>query len=282
MYARCMPYPSPVVAGSQILLTLAVKDAGPARAAIYMGASPLLSILLALILLNEPFQPPVVGGAVLIALGGVTLAAEGARPAHFRARGVALAIVCAGLFAGRDNLLRWAALDNRPPPLLAATATLSGALAFLLICGLLRSREHLRRLPHALPAFAPAGIALAMGYDALLSAYDRGTVSVVAPLNATGSFWAVVLTVLLFGRSEMIGRRTIAAALLIVAGGALIGGEQRSRATERPGAMTAGLIIGHAVAARRPHRPRSAVGFCSCSAGSIWSWFYEGSSTRRR
>jgi uncharacterized membrane protein len=72
------------------------------------------------------------------------------------------------------------------------------------------------------PAFAPAGITLAIGYDALLAALDRGRVSVVSPLNATGSLWAVLLAALVIGRSELIGRRTILAALLIVAGGAFI------------------------------------------------------------
>jgi uncharacterized membrane protein len=74
-----------------------------------------------------------------------------------------------------------------------------------------------------LPAFAPAGLALALGYDALLAAFDRGRVSVVSPLNATGSLWAVLLSALVVGRSEAIGRRTVLAALLVVVGGALIG-----------------------------------------------------------
>jgi len=71
-------------------------------------------------------------------------------------------------------------------------------------------------------AFAPAGLLLALGYDALLAAFDRGRVSIVAPLNATGSLWTILLAALLIGRREMIGRRAIAAGLLIVAGGALI------------------------------------------------------------
>lgn len=74
-----------------------------------------------------------------------------------------------------------------------------------------------------MPAFAPAGLALALGYDALLAAFDRGRVSVVSPLNATGSLWAVLLSALVVGRSEAIGRRTVLAALLVVVGGALIG-----------------------------------------------------------
>jgi drug/metabolite transporter (DMT)-like permease len=73
------------------------------------------------------------------------------------------------------------------------------------------------------PAFAAAGLALAVGYGALLAALDRGRVSVVAPLNATQSLWAPLFAWLAIGRGEMIGRRTVLAALLVVSGGALIG-----------------------------------------------------------
>jgi drug/metabolite transporter (DMT)-like permease len=46
---------------------------------------------------------------------------------------------------------------------------------------------------------------------------------VVAPLNATQSLWGVVFAALLLRRTEAIGRRLVLAALLVVAGGALIG-----------------------------------------------------------
>jgi uncharacterized membrane protein len=85
-------------------------------------------------------------------------------------------------------------------------------------------RDHLRtRLRQAAPAFAPAGIAIALGYDALLAALDRGRVSIVSPLTATGSLWAVLFAALVIGRREYIGRRVTIAALLVVAGGAIIG-----------------------------------------------------------
>jgi uncharacterized membrane protein len=74
------------------------------------------------------------------------------------------------------------------------------------------------------PAFAPAGVALGVAYGCLLEAFDHGPVSVVAPLNATQSLWAVLLAaVFLTRREEPIGRRLVAAGILIVAGGALIG-----------------------------------------------------------
>lgn len=209
---------------SQIVLTLAVGHAGPSRAAILMGTAPLMSILVALTLLDEPFSLMLVMGTVLIVFGGVALAGEPTRPEHFRVRGAALALVCAALFAARDNLARWVAHDAQPPPLVAAAASLLAAsalsLAYLALVRHHRLRTH---LPSALSAFAPAGIALALGYATLLAALNRGRVSVVSPLNATGSLWAVVLSALVIGRSEALSRRTMLAAVLIVAGGGLIG-----------------------------------------------------------
>jgi drug/metabolite transporter (DMT)-like permease len=209
---------------SQIILTLAVRYAGPSRAAILMGTAPLMSILIALTLLDEPFRLLLVVSTTLIVLGGVLLAGERTRPEHFQARGTALALFSAALFAARDNIVGWAARDEHPPPLVAATASLLAAAALILVYLSVVRRDRLRaHLRPALPAFAPAGLALALGYDTLMAALDRGRVSVVSPLNATGSLWAVLLAALVIGRSELIGRRTVLAALLIVGGGALIG-----------------------------------------------------------
>src|SRR5262249_33511932 len=207
---------------SQIFLTLAVRHAGPSRAAIFMATGPLISILIALTLLGEPFRPLLVIGTVLVVLGGIALAGERARPEHFRMLGVALALTCAVLFAVRDNVVRWAARDQHPPPLVAAATSLVAAAAFVLVYFVsVRGDRHISK--RAALVFVPAGLALALGYGALLEAFDRGRVSVVAPLNATGALWAVLLSALLIGRSEMVGRRTVAAGLLIVSGGALIG-----------------------------------------------------------
>jgi hypothetical protein len=48
-------------------------------------------------------------------------------------------------------------------------------------------------------------------------------VSVVSPLIATEALFGVLLAALIIGRSELIGRHVVAAAVLIVCGGALIG-----------------------------------------------------------
>ena len=59
-------------------------------------------------------------------------------------------------------------------------------------------------------------------YVALLSALDRGPVTVVAPLNGTNALWTVLFAALVLGSSEAVGRRLVLAAVLVVAGGALV------------------------------------------------------------
>ncbi len=212
-----------VPGASQILFILAVRDAGPSRAAILIGTAPLISVLIALLLLGEPFRPLLLAGTALIVAGGATLAGERARPSHFRVLGAVLALACAALFAVRDNAVRWAARDAHPPALTASAASLLAAAAVVGLYLLIFRRRGLPgKLRAALPAFAAAGITLGLAYASLVEAFDHGRVSIVAPLNATQSLWAVILAAVLIGRGEEIGRRTVLAGLLVVAGGAMI------------------------------------------------------------
>jgi drug/metabolite transporter (DMT)-like permease len=209
---------------SQIVFVLAVRYAGPARAAILIGTAPLASVLLALALLDEPFRPALLLGTALVVAGGAAFAFDPGRPAGFRTLGVVLALVCAGLFAVRDNAVRWVARDVDAVPLQASAASLLAAAAIAALFVTLRrgggrTRANLRPSIHA---FVPAGVLLALAYGALVTGFDRGRVGLVAPLNATQSLWAVVFAALLYGRSEAIGRRTVLAGALVLAGGALI------------------------------------------------------------
>jgi drug/metabolite transporter (DMT)-like permease len=203
-----------VPGATQILFIVAIRDIGPSRVSILIGTAPLMSVAIALVV-----------GTVLVVAGGAALARERARPEHFRAFGVVLALICAALFAVRDNVARWAARDTHPPALAATTAALLGSFLVVLAWVLIRRRASFRHhLRAALPAFALAGVILGLAYSSLLEAFDRGRVSIVAPLNATQSLWAVFFAALLIGRhSERIGPRLVAAGVLVVAGSAIIG-----------------------------------------------------------
>ena len=212
-----------VPGASQLLFVRAVRDAGPARAAILIGTAPLISVLIALTALGEPFRVALVVGALLIVAGGAVLTRERIRPHDFKARGAVLALTCAGLFALRDNLVRWVSRGQHPPPLLAAATSLLAAAAFLAVYLVVVQRADLRRrLRVTARPFVPAGLALAGGYVCLLEAFSHGRVSIVAPLNATQSLWAVLFAAVVIGRSEAIGSRLVVASMLIVAGGTLI------------------------------------------------------------
>jgi drug/metabolite transporter (DMT)-like permease len=206
--------------GSQLLFTLAVRDAGPSRTSVTVGTAPLFSIAIALVLLDEPAQAGVILGALLIVVGGIVLVREPGRPDHVKWIGLAFALAAAIVFAVRDNLVRHLSLETNVEPALAAAATLfAGGLTVAV--WLLVTR---RRLPGAgVTAFVPAGILFGLSYLCLFEAYYRGRVSVVSPLVATESLWGVSLSALLLRRSELVGPRLFGGAALVVAGGILIG-----------------------------------------------------------
>jgi transporter family protein len=207
---------SPGVA--QIFVTLALRDAGASRTSIAFGTAPLVSVVLALTLLGEPLRAPLVVGAVLIVAGGLALAAERDRPEHVRPIGLIYALAGVALFASRDNLLRWLARHDAPVAPVAAAVTLG--------IGVVVTLAWSRRLPtlRSLRSFALGGVAFGVSYLCLFEAYYRGRVTVVSPLVATESLWGVLIAATLLRHTELVGRRLVAGALLVVAGGALIGG----------------------------------------------------------
>ena len=206
---------------SQLLFTLAVRDAGPSRTSVTVGTAPLFSVAIALVLLDEPAKAGVIAGAILIVLGGILLVREPGRPEHVKWIGLGFALAATIVFAVRDNLIRHLSLDTDVEPALAAAATLlAGGLT--VAAWLLVTR---RRLPAAggFRAFAPAGVCFGLSYLCLFEAYYRGRVSVVSPLVATESLWGVGLSALLLRRHELVGPRLVGGAALVVAGGVLIG-----------------------------------------------------------
>jgi uncharacterized membrane protein len=199
---------------SQILFALSIREAGAARSSVAVGTAPLVAVVLAVVLLDEPLKAPLVAGALLVVGGGIALAWERDRPGHVRAVALLYAVGATVLFASRDALIR--ALHAHANPETAAAATLLAATIVALAAAKRPRREEIRRL-------APAGILFGLSYLCLFEAYFRGRVTVVSPLVATESLWGVGLAALVLGRAEGVGRSLVLGAALVVAGGALIG-----------------------------------------------------------
>ncbi|MDP9284302.1 MAG: DMT family transporter, partial [Actinomycetota bacterium] len=82
---------------SQILFTLAVREAGASRTSVMVGAAPLPAVAIALVFLDEPLRLPLVAGAAGIVAGGALLAGERDRPGHIRRVGLLYAAAAAVL-----------------------------------------------------------------------------------------------------------------------------------------------------------------------------------------
>jgi drug/metabolite transporter (DMT)-like permease len=206
---------------AQILFTFGVRDAGASRTSVTVGTAPLFAVATALVFLDEPLVAGLLLGAALIVTGGIVLASDRARPEHFKRIGLVYALVGTVAFATRDTYVRWLGTEvtDVEPGVAAFVAMLTGtavSLAFVLW-----NRTQLTRA--AAISFVPAGICYGLSYVFLFEAFARGRVSVVSPIVATESLWGVTLSWLVLRRSENIGPKLVVGALLIVAGGVLIG-----------------------------------------------------------
>ncbi len=200
---------------SQVLFTLSVREAGPSRTSVAVGVAPLLAVAIALVFLDEPVRAPLLVGAVAIVGGGLVLAGERERPEHVRIAALLFAVGATTLFAIRDNIVRALHADASPESAAARDAP----------------RRHARlarlgptdcRSPRA-PQPCRGGDPVRALVHLLFEAYFNGPVSVVSPLVATETLWGVALSALLLGHLERVGPRLVLGALLVVAGGILIG-----------------------------------------------------------
>ena len=206
---------------SQILFTRSVGVIGPSRTAIAVGISPVLSAAIAVTILGEPLHVALVLGTLFVVGGGTLLVSERGGPAAMLSLGIALSLGAAVLFSVRDNLVRWAARSSEVHGFVAATASLVSAtlVILLVVASRPKARERVRL---AARPFVPSGLVYGISYACLYSAFDRGRVTIVAPLVATESLFAVLISIVVLRRSERIGPRLLLAAGLVVGGGALI------------------------------------------------------------
>lgn len=205
---------------AQLLFTYAVRDAGASRSSVTVGTAPLFAVAIALIFLDEPLVAGLLVGAALIVSGGILLASDRARPAHFKRIGIVYALLCTFAFATRDSLIRWLGTEasDVEPGAAAFVTMLTATVVTLAFTLATRNRPTLRDAR----AFVPAGIFYGLSYVFLFEAFYRGRVSVVSPIVATESLWGVTLSWLVLRKSEHVGPRLFLGAALVVAGGALI------------------------------------------------------------
>lgn len=206
---------------SQIFFVRAIEQVGAARTAVLFGISPLVAAVPAVTLLDEPLGLLLALGVAAIVAGCFLLGWERRAVRTVTALGVVYSVCAAVTIAARDNYARYSATETHVPGLVAAAAVLLAGTLVLTVAALVRRRG--AGVREARGPLLLAGALQGGAYCTLLEALTRGRVTVVVPLYTTEALWAVLLAAIFLRRRELVGPRVVVAAVLMVAGGALIG-----------------------------------------------------------
>ncbi|MDS0477331.1 DMT family transporter [Natrinema sp. 1APR25-10V2] len=190
------------------------------------NSNPLVSIMLAMLLLNETLSPRGQVGALAVITGGILLASAN------RNDNGAVAIrysdllfpVAGAVIYGSVQLLRKAGMGLVPSPAVGAAVNLTASwfviAAFLTVVPSQRDRLSIPR--EDLQYFVLAGIASSFGLICLYAALLSGTVVIVTPLLNTTPLFALALTYIFLRDREPFTLQVIAGTTLIVTGVGLL------------------------------------------------------------
>ena len=202
------------------LFVISVAQIGASRAQSLNNSSPLITVLLAWLLLGESLSLAIVGGVGLI-ISGVFFITRAESPNHGAAapRSLTPASVSATICYGIVPVMKKFGTDHGGPPVLGALIMHATGLALLLTLGsLLKIELRWHRVPAgSLACFVTAGVMQAIGSVLTLKALVYAPASVVAPIWNTQpivSFFLAKAT--LRGIEVVTFRDGIAAALVVV------------------------------------------------------------------
>jgi len=200
----------------RLLYFVAVGRIGLAVSSAVIGCNPLISALLAIVLLGERFVFAVFVGALLVVVGIFLLSGATRRTAG----GGALVVpFLSALSYSLANVIRKAALNFQPDPTLGAqVGAMAGSLcllAYLIAAGRLGEIRVDRR---GLGFYSAAGATQALGWFALMVAMEMGTVAVVTTIVFSYPLFSLLLSWVFLRGEEEVSLRVIAGCVMIVAG----------------------------------------------------------------
>jgi transporter family protein len=226
---RILPLPLAVfvatgVVGAYLGRTLFVKSVaqiGASRAQSFNNSSPLITVLLAALLLGETLSPAVLGGVLLIIAGVFCVTKPEAEAQDSgAARALTGTSILATLCYGIVPVLKKLGTDLGGPPVLGALVMHATGLILLLTLGrLLKIELKWHKLSaSSFVCFVAAGVLQGVGSILTLKALVYAPASVVAPIWNTQPIISFLLTKALLQGIEVVSLRDGVAAALVVAG----------------------------------------------------------------
>ena len=206
---------------SQGLFVSSIGSIGPARTSILIGTSPVFSVLLAVIFLDESWKTTIMIGTLLTVMGSALISWE--KGIRFRQIGIIFAISTSLTFAIRDVVARHFNIGTDVSAWWSGTVVLGAASITLWIFVAIKFGPIWKaQTRKALPEFIPSGIMIGIALPLLLEALNKGAVNIVAPLAlAAQNIAIVILSGWFFGSRERT-RQVILAMILIFIGGIVV------------------------------------------------------------
>jgi transporter family protein len=203
------------------LFLKSVDQIGASRAQSLNNSSPLITVLLAALLLGEALSPAVMIGVLLI-ISGVFFVAEPKLegPRSGTTRMLTMTSVLATVCYGIVPVLKKFGTDHGGPPVLGALVMHATGLMLLLTLGkFLNIERKLERVPtSSLVCFVSAGFLYAIGSIFTLKALVHAPASVVAPIWSAQPIVSFFLAKTTLNGIEEVSLKDGAAAALVVAG----------------------------------------------------------------
>ena len=207
---------------SRLGVYVGVGRVGVGRAMAVAATSPLFAVALAILLLGERPSRLTLVGAVSVVAGGALLAyrAEGDR--SWRRRDLLFPLIGAVGFALRDNISRVGFAHFDQPLLAAAAAASASCMVMWIFAAFMRGSTHMQSTARCLGLLALSGSIEGLAYVTMWQALAQSPVAVVSPLVNSHSIFTVALAALFLRDLERVTWRLVVAAVLIVAGVALV------------------------------------------------------------
>lgn len=201
------------------LFVQSVDQIGAARAQSLNNSSPLITVLLAALLLGESLSPAVLVGVLLI-ISGVFFVRERRSETKQSARLLTATSVLATVCYGIVPVLKKFGTDHGGPPVIGALVMHATGLVLLLTLGsLLKIERKWERIPtSSLVCFVSAGFLYAIGSIFTLKALIYAPASVVAPIWSAQPIVSFFLAKTTLKGIEEVTLKDGAAAALVVAG----------------------------------------------------------------
>lgn len=208
----------------RLVFYVGVERVGASVTSAFTNVRPLITVLIAIAWLGEAVTPQLGVGVVVLVIGLSLLSlSRGGDIRGWRTRDLVFPLLAATAFAIGNTTRRFGLTVTDATVLQAITINETAGLVVLGAYGVFLADTPVRGIPRrSIGYFGLSGLFTGVGLIALFEALDRGPVSIVDPLTATGPLFTLILAYALIGDLERVTRRMLLGIVLAVIGAGLI------------------------------------------------------------